>query len=219
MSAGIVGIYKPKGPTSHDIIDQLRRITGVQRIGHAGTLDPLAEGVLVVGIGRDATKQLDEAVQKEKEYEATITLGAESTTDDAQGELRTVPISRIPARDEVERAALQFTGEIEQLPPQYSSVKVGGKPAHRRVRRGESVTLGPRQVTVKNIAMESYSWPQLKLRVVTGPGVYMRSLARDIGRALGVGGYLSALIRMRVGEYSASTALTVEQFSERFRTA
>lgn len=210
----IVGIYKPKGPTSHDIINQLRGVTGIKKIGHAGTLDPLAEGVLVVGIGREATKQLADVVQKEKEYVATITLGAESTTDDVQGELRSVDVVEIPTQEQVVSIVKQFEGEIEQMPPQYSSVKVRGKPAHRRIRRGELVTLGKRQVLIKEIIIDSYEWPVLKLRVITGPGVYIRSLARDIGRALNVGGHLSALTRTRVGEYTTEKSLTVEQYDE-----
>lgn len=213
---GIFSIYKPKGPTSHDIIYQLRKITGIKRIGHAGTLDPLASGVLVVGIGREATKKLGEVVKKEKEYIATIRLGEESTTDDAEGEKKKFAVNNTPSREAVQKAVDGFVGEIMQQPPVYSSVKVQGKPAHRRVRKGEMVNLGLRNVFIKEIEILLFEWPSLKLRVVTGPGVYIRSLARDIGRELQVGGYLSDLERVRVGEFVKEKALTVNQFGNFF---
>jgi len=211
---GIYTIYKPKGPTSHDIIDQLRKITGVRKIGHAGTLDPLASGVLVVGIGREATKKLGEVVQKEKEYVATIRFGEESTTDDAEGEKKKFSVEEIPTLDNIKKIIEKFQGEIMQTPPVYSAVKVHGKPAHRRVRKGEQVKLEPRKVLIKEIELIEFNWPDLKFRVVTGPGVYIRSLARDIGKELQVGGYLAELIRIRVGEFTIGNAVSVEEFGE-----
>jgi len=213
---GIIVVIKPKGPTSHDIIDQLRKITGIKKIGHAGTLDPLASGVLVVGIGREATKKLGEIVQKEKEYVATIRFGEESTTDDAEGEKKKFGVAEIPTLDNIKKIIEKFKGEILQTPPVYSAVKVRGKPAHRRVRKGEQVKLEPRKVLIKKIELIEFNWPDLKLRVVTGPGVYIRSLARDIGTELQVGGYLSDLERVRVGQYLKEKAVTPEQFKELF---
>ncbi len=199
---GLVAIYKPKGITSHDVINHLRRITGEQRIGHAGTLDPLAEGVLVVGIGREATKRLGEIKAKEKEYIAEIRLGMESTTGDEEGGKREVLPKQIPTQEDVEKAARKFEGEIEQAPPIYSAIKVGGKPAYRYARAGKKVELLARRVLIKKIEILSYEWPFLKLRAVTGPGVYIRALARDLGRALGTAGYLTDLERVRVGEFT-----------------
>lgn len=209
---GIFAIHKPKGPTSHDIIDQLRKITGIKKIGHAGTLDPLASGVLVVGIGREATKKLGEVVKKEKEYTATIRLGEESTTDDAEGEKKKFGIIKIPTLDKIKKIIKKFQGEIMQTPPVYSAVKIKGRPAHRRVRKGEKIELEPRQVRIKLIELIKYNWPTLKLRVVTGPGVYIRSIARDIGRELQVGGYLAELERTRVGQFRINEAVNVESF-------
>ncbi len=212
MNEGIFSINKPVGPTSHDIIDQLRRKTGVKKIGHAGTLDPLASGVLVVAIGREFTKQLDKLVQKEKEYVAKIKFGYNSTTDDEQGEKEEIKILVKPDEKDIQLSVQKFIGDIKQMPPIYSSIKVGGRPAHRRVRKGEDVILGERDVTIKEIEILGYNWPILEVRVVCGPGVYIRSLARDIGSELGVGGYLAGLIRTRVGEYTIEEAVSVEDF-------
>ncbi len=214
---GIFAINKPKGPTSHDVIDQIRKVTGIQKVGHAGTLDPLASGVLVVAVGRDATKTLSSIVAKEKEYEATIQLGQTSSTDDSEGE-KTEAINRnqIPSREEIYRISRKFVGKINQQPPVFSAIKVKGKPAHRLARAGKSPTLETRPVEIKDIVITKYQWPQLELRVTTGPGVYIRSLARDIGQELGIGGYLAGLIRTRVGEYRLDGSLAVEDLAKKF---
>ena len=214
---GIFAIYKSQGPTSHDIIDELRRITGIKRIGHAGTLDPQAKGILVVGIGRQATKKLSEVVKKEKEYLATIRLGEESTTDDSEGEKRKVEVRIIPLEEEVKNAVMSFEGEILQTPPVYSAVKVGGKESYKRVRKGEEVKLEPRKVVIKKIEILNYKWPDLIIKVVTGPGAYIRSLARDIGKKLGVGGYLFNLERVRVGDFRKEKAFTIEQLKRQHK--
>ncbi|MBU1472344.1 tRNA pseudouridine(55) synthase TruB [Patescibacteria group bacterium] len=206
MLQGIVAVYKPKGPTSHDIVNVVRRITGEKRVGHAGTLDPLASGVLVVGIGREATKKLSLIVGKEKEYIATIKLGATSTTDDEEGEKRNVEC-RMSNVETIQRKIKQFSGVISQVPPVYSAVKVDGKEAYKYARKGKEVELKPRKVLIKEIEIIEYSWPLLRLRVVTGPGVYIRALARDIGGALGVGGYLASLERTRVGDFTIHDAI------------
>jgi len=213
---GIYTINKPKGPTSHDIINELRRITGVKRIGHAGTLDPLARGVLVVGIGREATRKLSEVVKKEKEYLATIRFGEESTTDDSEGEKSTIAVKKNSTEEEVRNVVMSFKGEIMQTPPVFSAVKVKGKEAYKRIRKGEQVKLEPRRVVIKRIEILGYKWPDLIIRVVTGPGVYIRSLARDIGDELGVGGYLYDLERVRVGEFGKENSLTLSQFQDSY---
>lgn len=203
----IVAIYKPKGPTSHDVVDAVRKATGERTVGHAGTLDPLARGVLVVGIGRAATRELKRIVSVEKEYVADIRFGETSATDDAEGEKRPLPPAAIPDRDAVRRALDEFVGIIEQTPPAYSAVKIKGVAAYRRARRGEDIRPEPRAVTIKRIELIFYAWPDLRICVVTGPGVYIRALARDIGHALGTAGYLADLERTRVGEYRASEAI------------
>jgi len=204
---GIYAVYKPKGPTSHKIINQLRRKTGVKKIGHAGTLDPLASGVLVVGIGREATKKLASIVKKEKEYLAKIRLGMTSTTDDEEGEKTKVKVSRIPTFKEIQKAVAKFEGEILQTPPIYSAVKINGQKAYKLARKGQKPKLEPRKVLIKEIKILEYEWPYLKLRIVTGPGVYIRALARDLGQLLKTGGYLAELERTRVGDFTKEDAI------------
>lgn len=203
-----VAVYKPKGITSHDVINTLRHITGERRIGHAGTLDPLASGVLVVGIGREATRKLGEIVAKEKEYVATVRLGTESVTDDEEGDKRIINSQfSIINLSTISDQLSNFRGKILQTPPVYSAVKVSGKAAYKRARKGEVVKLKPREAEIKEIEILKYRWPDLTFRVVTGPGVYIRSLARDLGRALGTGGYLADLERTRVGEFTKERAI------------
>ena len=214
---GIFAIYKPKGPTSNDVLEELRKITGIKKIGHAGTLDPLAEGVLVVGIGREATKKLNDLVKKEKEYLAKIRLGVESTTDDAEGEKKEIKVSKIPSLDEIGKVISSFEGEILQTPPIFSAVKVQGKEAYKLARKGKIPKLSPRKVEIKEIKILKYRWPHLELRVITGPGVYIRALARDIGKKLGTGGYLSDLERVRVGDFTKERSITPQEFRDRKR--
>lgn len=211
---GIVAIYKPKGLTSHQVIERLRKITGVRRIGHAGTLDPFAAGVLVVGIGRASTRELHQLVLAEKEYRAQVRLGMTSTTDDPEGEKRTISVQRIPDRDEIEACLRQFIGRIPQIPPRFSAVKIRGQEAYKRARRGETFRIKPRWVEIKTIELLSYRWPNFDLRVVTGPGTYIRALARDIGHYLGTGAYLAELERTRVGEFTIEQALQFEALSK-----
>ncbi|OGZ56343.1 MAG: tRNA pseudouridine(55) synthase TruB [Candidatus Ryanbacteria bacterium RIFCSPLOWO2_02_FULL_45_11c] len=211
----IFAVYKPKGLTSNAALNRLRHAAHTKKIGHAGTLDPLAEGVLVVGMGRDATKQLAKEVAKEKEYRAYIMLGVTSVTDDEEGEKTNRANYTIPTREDIEMILHKFEGVIFQIPPPYSAVKVKGKEAYKRVRKGEKVSLEPRRVEIKSITLESYEWPFLLLRVVTGPGVYIRSLARDMGEALGTGGYLSGLVRTRVGQWTTENALSLAEAEAR----
>lgn len=206
---GVVGVYKPVGPTSHDVVDRVRQITGEKRVGHAGTLDPLAKGVLVVAVGREFTKQLSEHVGQEKEYVAEVKLGETSTTDDSEG-IKTPSNSAFgkggesPDFETIKKIAGSFVGEIWQTPPLYSAVKVKGKEAYKYARKGEEVMMEPRKREVNEIEVLEYKWPILKIRVVTGKGVYVRSLARDIGAKLGVGGYMASLVRTRVGNFGLS---------------
>lgn len=208
----IIAINKPKGPSSFGVVAQVRKITGVKKVGHAGTLDPLASGVLVVAVGREDTKRIDEIVAKEKEYVADLKLGEESTTDDEEGEKNAVSDLR-PEREDIEASLQKFVGEIMQIPPKFSAMKVGGQRAYKLAREGKEVEMTARQVLIKEIELLEYDYPLMKIRVVTGPGVYIRSLARDIGRDLGCGAYMSDLIRTRVGEFRIEEAKTIEEFS------
>jgi tRNA pseudouridine55 synthase len=206
----IFAVYKPKGPTSNAVLNQIRRKLGTRKVGHAGTLDPLAEGVLVVGIN-EGTKKLTEVVAKEKEYIAEIKLGATSNTDDAEGQISYSNVLENIGITDLEKVLDQFVGKIMQTPPIYSALKIKGRPAYKYARAGEDITMKPREVEIESIEVLEYSWPVLKLKAVTGPGVYIRSLARDIGEKLKVGGYLLSLSRTRVGDFKIEDAITVEE--------
>ena len=197
----VFAVWKPKGPTSHDVVDAVRRATGERRVGHAGTLDPLAEGVLVIATGK-STKLLASLVGKEKEYLATVELGQRSETDDAEGRKTPVLVVVRPKRADILKTLPHFVGDIEQVPPAYSAVKSAGRRAYQLARAGRKPELKPRKVSVRSMKLISYKCPYLKLRITTGPGVYVRSLARDIGQALGTGGYVAALERVRVGDFT-----------------
>jgi len=209
----IFGVYKPKGPTSNYVVQKIKRVTG-QKVGHAGTLDPLAKGILVVGVGREATKQLSTYVQKEKEYLATIKLGYTSTTDDAEGEKTKVEFKAKPTKKDVENAVKKFKGKISQVPPIFSAIKIDGKEAYKHARKGKKVKMNAREVEIKKLKIKSYKWPNLKISVTTGPGTYIRSLARDIGESLKTGGYLSDLERTRVGTFTKKNAKTITQIKK-----
>jgi tRNA pseudouridine55 synthase len=212
----IFTIYKPKGPTSYDMIAQVKKATGESRVGHAGTLDPLAEGVLVVGVGRDATRQLEGVVKKEKEYIADIKLGVTSETDDEEGiKTKTKNVKSVKL-SEVKEVIEKFIGIVDQVPPIYSAIKVSGQRAYKAARKGQELKLAPRKVEIKSIKILKYKYPNLKIRVITGRGVYIRSLARDIGKALGTGGYMSDLKRERVGKFKASKAIDINRLSDKY---
>ena len=212
MIENMFTIYKPKGPTSHDIVDQVRRVTGIRKVGHAGTLDPLAEGVLVVAVGRGATKQIDSIVKTEKEYIAKVKFGETSSTDDEEGEKSQATSEDVGiTKEQIEESLKQFIGEIKQMPPIYSAIKVKGQTAYKMARKGKEIKLEPRDVLINEIEILDYKWPYLELRFVCGPGTYIRSLARDIGEVLKVGAYLAELKRTRVGDYKIEEAIKPEE--------
>jgi tRNA pseudouridine55 synthase len=212
LNEGIVAIYKPKGKSSHWVINLVRRITGIKKVGHAGTLDPLAEGVLVVAIGREFTKKINTELKKEKEYLATIKLGEVSTTDDEEGEKKINLIDLIPNDQKIKEVICTFVGNIWQRPPIYSAIKVRGHNAYEYARKGQEIRLEKRERFIRSIDVLEYDYPLLKLKVITGPGVYIRSLARDLGEKLGTGGYLAGLVRTRVGEFTIKEAIKIESY-------
>jgi tRNA pseudouridine55 synthase len=190
------------------VIDQLRRLTGIRKIGHAGTLDPLASGLLILGIGA-ATKRLGSLVGLDKHYEGEITLGSSSTTDDAEGDL-TATSGEPPERVAIERALNSLRGRISQLPPQYSARKLAGKKAYELARAGKEARLEARPVEVFSFEITDYDYSRLTFRCHVSSGTFVRSLARDLGAALGVGGYLSGLRRTMVGPYRVEDATAPE---------
>ncbi len=208
----ILLINKPPGPTSHDIVDDVRKITGEYKVGHTGTLDPFAEGLLIVLVGREATKRQTEFLKLDKEYIATLRFGAETDTDDITGSSLSFARDRgqkITIND-TKRVIQKFIGEISQIPPDYSAIKIKGKKAYELARKGEKPKLEPRKIKIYNIKILNYEWPLLELRVQCSSGTYIRALARDIGRDLGCGAYLEKLIRTKIGKYSLKDAVTID---------
>jgi len=205
-------VDKPAGLTSHDVVSRLRRILGTRKIGHAGTLDPMATGVLVCGVGR-GTKLLGHLALDSKAYTATIRLGATTSTDDADGEIVDTadPVDVTDPAIAAGMAAL--TGAIEQVPSSVSAIKVAGQRAYARVRAGEQVVLAARPVTVSAFTLLARRGPDLDVAVDCSSGTYVRALARDLGAALGVGGHLTALRRIRVGPFTLGPARTLEQLA------
>ena len=175
------------------------------KVGHGGTLDPLASGVLVVLVGK-ATKRCDQVMIGTKEYETSVDLSRISSTDDLEGEMRTVEVDEPPTLEAITQACARWTGSVMQTPPAYSAIKVGGQRAYAMARRGEHVELAARKVRIDSIEVLGYTWPNLELRVRCGKGTYIRSLGRDIGAVVGAGGVLTALRRTRVGRFELAQA-------------
>jgi tRNA pseudouridine55 synthase len=210
--SGLVIVDKPAGLTSHDVVSRLRRILGTRKIGHAGTLDPMATGVLVCGVGR-GTKLLGHLALDTKAYTATIRLGASTSTDDAEGETVATADPGGVSDLAIAAAMAALTGDIEQVPSSVSAIKVAGQRAYARVRAGEQVVLAARPVTVSAFVLLARRGADLDVAVECTSGTYVRALARDLGAALGVGGHLTALRRTRVGPFGLERARTLEQLA------
>jgi tRNA pseudouridine55 synthase len=214
---GLVIVDKPAGWTSHDVVGKLRRLAGTRRVGHAGTLDPMATGVLVVGVDK-ATRLLGHLALTEKSYDAVIRLGQTTNTDDAEGEITATASASEVSEGDLRAAVTDLTGPIEQVPPQVSAIKVDGRRAYKRVRDGEEVALKARRITVYDFALGDLHYDgdvlDVSASVTCSSGTYIRALARDLGAALGVGGHLTFLRRTRVGPYDLPQARTIEQLTE-----
>jgi tRNA pseudouridine55 synthase len=219
VASGLVIVDKPQGLTSHDVVARIRRLAGTRRVGHAGTLDPMATGVLVIGVEK-ATRLLGHLALGEKEYWATIRLGQATDTDDAEGQVIAETSAAGVSEASLEAAVTALTGEIEQVPPGYSAIKVSGKRAYRLAREGVVPELAARNVTVTDFTVLAVrrdgDLVDVDVTVTCSSGTYIRALARDVGRALGVGGHLTALRRTRVGPYEIETAATLDQLSASF---
>ncbi len=225
VSPGLVVVDKPGGLTSHDVVSRVRRLAGTRKVGHAGTLDPMATGVLVLGVDR-ATRLLGHLMLTEKAYDATVRLGVSTVTDDAEGEvLATAPVDGIDEAA-IRRVLAGFVGDIEQVPTAVSAIKVDGRRAYQRVRAGEDVELEPRPVTVHELTVHSVAVVEpdhgpgpvldVALSLRCSSGTYVRAIARDAGAALGVGGHLTALRRTAVGPYGLTVARTLDELAEDF---
>lgn len=202
---GILVVNKPQRMTSHDVVDLIRRLFGLRKVGHAGTLDPMATGVLVMLIGK-YTKLSSTLISDEKEYEATMTLGGRSDTGDAWGKIEPSGAAVSFSRVSIEDVFRRFTGEIEQTPPMYSAVKQNGRKLYELARKGVSVDVKPRKIVIKELSIKSVSFPEISFSIVCSKGTYVRQLCVDIGEALGCGGYMSALERTRSGRYTIRMA-------------
>lgn len=235
--SGFLLVNKPAGMTSHDVVAVARRMLKIKKIGHAGTLDPMATGLLILGVGK-ATKQLGNILGLPKTYTAEITLGATSTTDDKEGELQGTGYraqadkdddeSPLPDKggrewvslEDVQVCLNKFIGEQQQTPPQFSAIKINGQRAYKKARQGETVELKPRTITIYDIKLISYQYPLIKIETSVSSGTYIRSLARDVGQVLKTGAYLSKLERTSIGEFKLTDAVKLEEIdaSKLFQT-
>ncbi len=211
MTFGLLNIDKPAGWTSHDVVNRVRRSTGVKKVGHAGTLDPTATGVLVLCLGK-ATRLSEYIMGHTKTYQAIVRFGATSTTYDAQGEItpssEAMPFSRV----ELEAQLSGFTGHIQQVPPMYSAIKQGGEKLYEKARRGEEVERAAREVTIYKLTLESFVYPEAIITVRCSPGTYIRSVAHDLGQVMGQGAYLDGLVRTASGDnFTLSNAVPWRQ--------
>jgi tRNA pseudouridine55 synthase len=210
--AGLLIVNKPSGITSRAVVNRVARLFRRLKVGHAGTLDPLASGVLAVCIGT-ATRLVEELQRLPKSYRTVFRLGARSDTLDADGRIVEEPCVRVPSADEVESALRPFLGEVVQMPPSYSALKVKGQRAYDLARAGRSVDLAPRSVRIDRIALVAYAWPRVELEIDCGGGTFIRSIARDMGEALACGGLVETLTRTRVGPFELAGAVDAAQLA------
>ncbi len=196
-----------------DVVRRVRRAAGGAKTGHAGTLDPLATGVVVCCLGQ-ATRCVEQLMGMTKVYEGQVDLSAFTATDDREGDRQEVAIDQPPSKTQLQQVIAGFIGAIQQVPPAYSAVHVGGQRSYKLARRGQAKPLAPRAVRVDAIQLLSYAWPLVTLRVTCGKGTYIRSLARDIGRSLNTGGHLASLRRLSVGPYGLALAVTDQRFDQ-----
>ena len=212
---GLLLVDKPVGPTSHHIVHRVRLGSGVRKVGHAGTLDPRASGLLVLCLG-PATRLSEYLSTTGKRYEAVVRFGASTRTYDSDGEI----VSRssdIPTREQIEAALPAFTGEIRQVPPPFSALKVSGQRAYDLARAGQDLDLEPRPITIYALRLQDYQPPDLALEVECSAGTYIRSLAHDLGARLGCGGYLAALRRTKAGPFTLEQAISTEKLERAFQ--
>lgn len=215
MIHGMINVYKERGFTSHDVVAKLRKMTGQKKIGHTGTLDPDAEGVLPVCLGK-GTKLCELLSGGDKTYEAVLLLGKETDTQDISGKVLSEKSTSSLTEDEVREAVLSFQGEYAQIPPMYSAVKVGGKKLYELARSGRTVERKARQVNICDIRVREISLPRVSLSVTCSKGTYIRTLCHDIGKKLGTGGCMEKLTRTRVGRFTLEEAKTLEELTRIF---
>ena len=211
---GYIVIDKPKGWTSHDVVAKVRRIVDERRVGHAGTLDPAATGVLPVAVGL-ATRTIEYLAAADKSYRATIRFGVSTDSADAEGDVIATADASGISLEAIESALQDLRGEISQVPPMHSAIKVNGRRLYDLARKGETVEIAPRTVTITQLDIVEWSQPDLVVDVTCSKGTYIRSLARDVGEALGPGAHLAALRRTRTGPFTLDESLSLDELSER----
>jgi len=209
----ILLLNKPVHYTSNDVIKIIKKITNRKKVGHAGTLDPLAQGLLIVCIGRENTKHIQDFMDLTKTYQATINLTAISVTDDAEGPFTPISIVQIPTLENVQAALEKFIGTQQQVPPVFSAIRVDGVRSYKRARKNQEVTLAPRTITIHSITLLKYEWPEIIIEVHCSKGTYIRSLARDIGTMLNTGGYISNLIRTHIGNFTIADSICISKLT------
>lgn len=208
-------IDKPPGMTSHDVVDRIRRITKEKRVGHAGTLDPFATGLLIIGVGRESTKTLGTFLHMDKTYEAVFYLGATSDTFDKDGAIHQHPVDHQPDHQQIKEAVISFIGTQNQRAPLYSAKKIRGQPLYRLARTGQvDESMRPvKQITIHDIRLLEYKWPLVRLVIDCSSGTYIRSLADDLGAKLQVGAYAQELRRTRIGSFSVADATPIKNLA------
>jgi len=210
----IIPINKPAGITSHTVVNRLRKFYGIKKIGHAGTLDPFATGVLILLVGRESTKRSDEFMKQDKIYRTKLKLGYISDTYDKDGVIQEYNVQKVPTRSEIESITESFIGEISQIPPMYSAIKINGKKMYELARKGQTIDIPPRLINIYNIDILDYTYPYLTLDIACSSGTYIRSLGYDIGMKLGIGAYLEELERSQSGEFNIDNCYTLDNLPE-----
>ena len=223
LPSGFLLVNKPAGPTSHDIVGRLRRLTGIKKIGHAGTLDPFASGLLLCAVGREATKTINQFVKMDKEYIATIHLGAITDTYDRTGQVIAASADLspeasakgegyvAPKKEIVEKVVSEFVGEQEQIPPMFSAKKINGRKMYELARQGKTVERQPCAINIYSMEVLNYDWPLLKIKIKCSSGTYIRTLAFDLGERLGCGAYVAELVRTKISHYDLTDAVDLAQ--------
>lgn len=206
---GLYLVNKPRGRSSFSAVAQIRRLSGVKKVGHAGTLDPEAEGLLIIMVGKDYTKQAEKYSKLDKTYEFEIKLGEFSSTDDEEGS-KTKVSTRQPTKAEILKLLQKLTGEIDQTPPIFSAIKIDGQRAYKLARKGDEVKISSRKIQVKKFELIGYDYPIVRFRVDVSSGTYIRSLAREIGNRLETGAYCTKIVRTRIGSYHLADAANLD---------
>lgn len=212
--SGFILIDKPQGMSSHDVVLKMRQITQIEKIGHSGTLDPLATGLLILGIGKNATKNLSKFQKLDKEYIAKIKLGALSNTFDKEGKIKEIKVKKIPEKEDIEKILKNFLGKINQIPPPFSAKKIKGKKAYELARKNIKIKPEPIEIEIYELELLNYFWPYLEIKVHCSSGTYIRTLAQDIGEKLGCGGYLEELRRLKIGKFSVEKAVKIDKITQ-----